>query len=161
MVAALAITAQPARAAMCFDMRTDPARPVQQVATKVVAKERWAVLSGDSFDLVARRDGMADISIRLSRQAAGSLTWTGQVLFPAPGEWKLRAAIAVPENHYPCFETAVSVVATSAEQRQASDILPGAAMIAAALGLVAVTVALAIRARHQRGIWRHTPVDNR
>ena len=155
-VASLAIMAQPGRAAMCFDMWTDPARPVQQVPTKVVAKEQWAVLSGDNFDLVARRDGMADISIRLSREAAGSLTWIGQVVFPAPGEWKLRAAVAVPENHYPCFEKGVSVVATSAEQSQTSDILPGAATIAAALGLVAVTVALAIRARHGAA-FRHTP----
>lgn len=151
-VASAAVAAQPARAAMCCDLWTDPAQPVQQAPTKVVAKEQWAVLTGDTFDLVARREGSADIPIRLSRDAPGSLTWTGQAVFPTPGEWKLRVAIAVPENHYPCFERAASVVASSAEQDQSepASALPAMAAVAAMLALIAATVALTISQLRKR-----------
>lgn len=133
---------------MCFELSTNPARPVQETPAGVVARERWAVLSGDSFDLVARREGTSDIPIRLSRESAGSLTWTGQTVFPKAGEWKLRVAIAVPENHYPCFEKAVTVVATK-EESAPVETAPGAGMAIIALGVVALALALT-RARRER-----------
>lgn len=135
-------------AAMCLDIATEPARPVVQATTKVVMKEQWAALSGDSFDLVARRDGHADVMLGVSRVSAGSLTWVGQVVFPEPGAWTLRAAIAAPDNHYPCFEKAVIVVASGAAPADVAEPLP-----TAFFGLAAFLLALLVGVRFLRPRW--------
>src|SRR5919197_2123539 len=143
--ALLTLYADPASAAMCVDMSTQPARPIEGAAASVTAKELWAGVAGDVFHLVARRDGSADIPIALSRRAPGSLVWVGQVVFPEAGEWKLRVAIAAPENHYPCFEKPVFVVMTADERPAAGEHDPIA--LAGILGLGTTLLVAALLSR--------------
>jgi len=145
-VAALGAMAVPTDAAMCMDISTEPPRPVAQNVTTVLMREQWAVISGNSFALVARRDGHADIPISVSRLSTGSLTWGGQLVFPQAGEWKLRVAIAHPDNHYPCFEAAVVVAPAGTAADDTSDRAPLVLAAVAALGL-----ALAIAAASGSG----------
>lgn len=138
---------------MCTDLSTEPDRPVQQTPTKVVAKEQWAVIDGDTFDLVARRDGHADIPIRLSGLSTGSLTWVGEVTFPQAGEWKLRVAIAYADNHYPCFEKAITVVAAGGAEREISDRLSRIdAIVLAPIAALILGLLLAARIVRQRSV---------
>jgi hypothetical protein len=153
--ALLTLYADPASAAMCVDMSTQPARPIEGAAASVTAKELWAGVAGDTFHLVARRDGSADIPIALSRVAPGSLVWVGQVVFPEAGEWKLRVAIAAPENHYPCFEKPVFVVMTADERPAAGEHDPIA--LAGVVGLGATLLVAALvrgRSAHRKFVRR-------
>jgi hypothetical protein len=140
-----------ADAAMCMDLSTDPARPVALNATRVMMKEEWLATTGDRFDLVARREGRPDVPVTVSRLSAGSLEWIGQIVFPEAGEWKLRVAIAAPENHYPCFEKIVNVAPAGSPPEEPTDRSPVMVAALAALGAVLISVVLGVRSRLRRG----------
>jgi hypothetical protein len=117
-----------------MDLSTDPARPVALSVTKVMMQEEWLATNGNQFELVARREGRADIPVTVSRLSAGSLAWVGQIVFPEAGEWKLRVAIAAPENHYPCFEKIVNVAPVGSPPEEPADRTPVAVAALATLG---------------------------
>jgi hypothetical protein len=140
-----------ANAAMCMDLSTDPARPVAQSVTKVMMNEEWLATTGNHFDLVARRDGHADVPVTVSRLSAGSLAWVGQIVFPEAGDWRLRVAIAAPDNHYPCFEKIVNVAPVGSAPEQPADRTPVAVAALAALGGAVVIFVRGVRSRVARG----------
>lgn len=150
-VAASAAMATHADAAMCMDLSTDPARPVALSITKVMMNEQWLATTGNRFELVARREGQADIPLTVSRLSAGSLAWIGQIVFPEAGEWELRVAIAAPENHYPCFEKIVNVAPVGSPPEEPGDRTPVAVAALAALGAALIVFVLGVRSRLARG----------
>jgi hypothetical protein len=113
-------------------------------------KEEWLATTGDRFALVARREGHPDIPVTVSRLSAGSLEWLGQIVFPEAGEWKLRVGIAAPENHYPCFETIVSVAPVGNPPEEPPDRTPVAIAVLAALVAALITLVLGVRSRLAR-----------
>ena len=150
-VVALAFGAQPAGAAMCIELSTQPKYPVERSPANVFAKDIWGGLDGNVFELVARRSDAADIPIRLSRASGDSRIWAGEVLFPTPGSWKLRVAGATPDNHTPCFETTVTVLAVGETPPRGGDPTSVMPLTLAALGLIAFAAAfLGVRRQRRR-----------